>query len=152
MSKPPIIPPGQTLPPMDTDTEGKRSTTRADDRSARRRKHAERFAVLNTFVDCSMADLSRAEALAWLVLYRDTRNGTARTSHADIARRIGSDPRTARRAVRRLIDRGLLRLVYRGGLNRGPSRYRVIPLADTPKAKLSSRSASSRQSRAPPSA
>ncbi len=75
-----------------------------------------------------MGELSRAEALAWLVLYRDTRNGTARTSAADVARRIGASRRTVIGAIGRLRKRGLLTLVYRGGLNRGPSIYRVHPL------------------------
>ena len=93
-----------------------------------RRRTRDRFGVLNAFVDCSIADLTRAEALTWLVLYRDTRNGTARTSAADVARRIGTSRRTVTDALAGLRRRGLVKLVYRGGMNRGTSVHRVFPM------------------------
>ena len=40
-------------------------------------KAGERFAVLNNFIDFTLADLTRGEIAVWLVLYRDTRDGTA---------------------------------------------------------------------------
>ena len=87
-----------------------------------------RFEVLNGFIDSGMADLSRSELAVWLTLYRDTkRDGTARTSLSDIARRGGMDRQTASRAVGRLARRKMLRLLRRGGLNCGPSTYRVFP-------------------------
>jgi DNA-binding MarR family transcriptional regulator len=86
---------------------------------------AGRFQVLNAFVDRAMAGLTRAEVAVWLVLYRDSREGVARTSLADMARRGGMEKRTVLRAVRRLEGRGLLEVVRRGGLSRGPSSYRV---------------------------
>jgi hypothetical protein len=91
-------------------------------------KARERFAVLNAFVDFSLAGLSRAEIAVWLVLYRDTREGTARTAMAGIARRAGCSDRQVVRAVQRLEALGLVQVVYRGGLRRGASRYRVRPL------------------------
>ncbi len=97
-------------------------------RKSNRRKTANRFAVLNNFVDFTMGELPRGCVVVWLVLYRDTKDGTARTSQADIARRAGLSVRGVRDAIRRLESLGLLKTVYRGGLNRGPSRYRVIPL------------------------
>ncbi len=51
-------------------------------------------------------------------------DGIARTSQADIARRGGSVARTVRNAIKGLERRGLLKVVHRGGLNRGPSVYR----------------------------
>jgi len=90
-----------------------------------KRKAGERFAVLNAFADFALADLSRAEIAVWLVLYRDTRDGTARTSYDDLARRAGMNRRNVGRAVRRLEARGLVKVVCRGGLGRGVSRYRV---------------------------
>jgi DNA-binding MarR family transcriptional regulator len=93
-----------------------------------RRNTADRFAVLNAFVDFTMQELSRAEALVWLVLYRDTKDGTARTSQTDIARRAGVNVRTVKRAIAGLHRRGLLVLVHRGSLRRGPSTYRLRPL------------------------
>ena len=75
-----------------------------------------------------MADLSRAESLTWLVLWRDTKNGTARTSMADVARRIGTTRRAVVDAVAKLGKRGLLNVVYRGGMRRGMNVYRVQPM------------------------
>ena len=87
-----------------------------------------RFEVLNAFVDSGMADLSRAELAVWLVLYRDTKpSGTARASLADIANRAGIDRQTASRAVGKLSRRKMLQVLRRGGLNQGPSEYRVFP-------------------------
>jgi DNA-binding MarR family transcriptional regulator len=87
-----------------------------------------RFELLNAFVDGGMAGLSRAELAVWLILYRDTkREGTAQTAVDDLARRVGADRRTVLRALRRLEGRAMLRVERRGGLNRGPSTYRVFP-------------------------
>jgi CRP-like cAMP-binding protein len=96
----------------------------------RRAARSERFAALNAFVDFGIAsaELTPAESLVWLVLFRDTKgNGTARTAQADVARRAGLDVRTVRRAVAALEAKGMLRTVRRGRLNAGPSVYRVHP-------------------------
>lgn len=93
-----------------------------------KRKTADRFGVLNAFVDCSLAELSRSEIVVWLVLYRDTKGGTVQTSQTNIARRSGMSVRSVGKATAKLIDAGLLQLIFQGGLNRGPSRYRVNPL------------------------
>ncbi len=108
---------------------GQRETTDKPNRKAT----AGRFAVLNEFVDCSLAGLTKADLIVWLVLYRDTRNGTARTSQANIALRGGVSVRAVQYATRRLEKCGLLRCVYRGGLNRGPSRWRVLPATSKPR-------------------
>ena len=94
-----------------------------------RRKTGDRFAALNAFLDFTAAGLSRAAALTWLVLWRDTKpDGTAKTSIADVARRIGANPSTVKRAVAALVKADLLTVIYRGSLRRGPSAYRVRPL------------------------
>ena len=82
--------------------------------------------MLNAFVDFALADLSRAEIALWLVLFRDTRDGTARTSYDDLARRAGLNRRTVGRALRQLERRGLVKVVHRGGMRLGVSRYRVF--------------------------
>ena len=130
--QPPIIPPGQTLPPMLTEAERTRQTVKADDNPKGQAKHRGRFAVLNAFVDCSLAGLTRAELATWLVLYRDTRDGTARTSASNIARRIGATRRTVMAALKGLRKRRMLTVVFRGSLNRGASIYRVHPLPGEP--------------------
>lgn len=90
---------------------------------------AGRFATLNAFVDVTLRELCRAELAVWLTLYRDTKpDGLVRTSQADLARRAGVNAGTVKRAVARLVRRGLLTVVLRGNLQRGPSAYRVHPL------------------------
>jgi DNA-binding MarR family transcriptional regulator len=97
-------------------------------RKSSRRESRLRFELLNAFVDTGMAELSRAELAVWLVLYRDTkREGTARASLDDLARRGGMNRQTASRAVGRLARRNMLQVIRRGGLNSGPSTYRVFP-------------------------
>jgi DNA-binding MarR family transcriptional regulator len=97
-------------------------------RGATKRRSRLRFEILNAFVDGGMAGLSRAELAIWLTVYRDTkRDGTARTSLDDLARRGGMDRQTASRAVGRLARRKMLQVLRRGGLNSGPSVYRVFP-------------------------
>jgi DNA-binding MarR family transcriptional regulator len=101
-------------------TTGKRRTSRRESRL--------RFETLNAFVDTGMVDLSRGELAVWLTLYRDTqRNGLARASLDDLARRGGMNRQTASRAVGRLGRRNMLQVIRRGGLNQGPSTYRVFP-------------------------
>ena len=90
-----------------------------------------RFGVLNTFVDVTLRELDRTAGLVWVILWRDTRDGRARTGQADIARRIGCSARTVRSAVKRLEACGLLTVVFRGGLNRGPSIYRMRAVSES---------------------
>ncbi len=104
------------------------STGKGTEKPKRTAVTSNRFGELNAFVDCSMADLTRAEALTWLVLWRDTKNGTVRTALTDIARRIGASKRAAVDAVAGLVKRGLVSRIHRGGMNRGVSVYRVQPL------------------------
>jgi hypothetical protein len=124
---------GGVLPPdavFRADHEKPDRPTRAS--QSKRSSRSERFAALNAFVDFGIADagLTPAEALVWLVLFRDTKDtGTARTGQADIARRAGLDVRTVRRAVASLAAKGLLQTVRRGRLNAGPSVCRVRPTA-----------------------
>jgi len=135
-TKPPILEGCAVLPPMHQGNGSPRrhqgNTSKAKGKPSRRNT-ADRFAVLNAFVDAGMVGLSRVEALTWLVLYRDTRNGTACTGEDDIAKRIGCSKRAVVNAVGRLRRRGLLVQVFKGGINRGPSRYRVVPIPKPPR-------------------
>lgn len=119
-----ILPPDATFRP-DDDEEPARPAP-----PAKRRSRSERFAALNAFVDFGISDaeLTPAEALVWLVLFRDVKaNGTARTEQADIARRAGLSVRGVKLALRGLKVKGLVQVVRRGQLNVGPSTYRVHP-------------------------
>jgi hypothetical protein len=97
--------------------------------TGRRGGRGERFAVLNAFTDCTLADLTGAETKVWLILFRDTKaaTGTARTGQADIARRARLSRRGVQVALDKLTAKGLVQLVRRGRLNAGPSTYRVHP-------------------------
>ncbi|MFM9964253.1 MAG: transcriptional regulator [Planctomycetaceae bacterium] len=113
------------LPPMNP-----RPATANNSPKSKPKKRAtgDRFSTINAFVDCSLADLTRAEALTWIVLWRDTKNGIVRTSMTDVARRIGTTRRAVVDAVAKLEKRGLLIVVFRGGMERGINVYRVQPL------------------------
>jgi hypothetical protein len=130
MTTAPSILPGCSVLPPPTPAERRgalaQSASHAPQPTRRNGPTADRFRVLNAFVDESMGALNRSEIAVWMVLYRDTRDEIAQTSQAAIAVRTGADVRTVRRAVQRLLKSGLLILVYRGGLNRGASRYRVV--------------------------
>ncbi len=125
----PRLPGCSVLPPMNP-----RPATAniAPKERPKKRATGDRFATINAFVDCSLADLTRAEALTWFVLWRDTKDGTVRTSAADIARRIGVTRRAVTDALAGLRKRGLLTLIHRGGMNRGVSVHRVQPLTKPP--------------------
>jgi hypothetical protein len=129
VTQPRIIPVGEEPPPLGgpepAPSSNGRQRHQGRERAKAKGKTGERFAVLNNFVDFALADLSRADIAVWMVLYRDTREGTARTSYDDLARRAGLNRRNVGRALRRLEQRGLLKVVHKGGLRRGASRYRV---------------------------
>ncbi len=132
MSEGPIIPAGIVgLPPLDDARPARRHHT---PEAKRHRRHtADRFGVLNAFIDLTAGTLTRAELLTWLILFRDTKpDGTCRTAQSDIARRAGTDSRTIRRALQRLTALGLVRIVWQGGFRKGASIYAVAPLATEP--------------------
>jgi len=133
-----ILPPDAVLRPDDDEIAATAAARQAAVRQAarptpaakpKRRTRSERFAVMNAFVDFSMAGLTGAEVKVWLILYRDTKGtGTACTGQADIARRSRLNVRTVRRVLAALEAKGMVSLVHRGRLNAGPSTYRVHPV------------------------
>lgn len=138
ITEPTPIPVGQEPPPLRPSPNGangrperRQGNGRAKGKPARR-KAADRFAVLNAFVDVGMAGLSRVEMATWLVLYRDTRDGTACTCMESIATRVGCSKRAVVEAVKRLRRRGLLIRVCKGNNLRGPSVYRLWPVPKPP--------------------
>lgn len=139
--KPPTLPGCSVLPPMkpaevSDGQQGNKSGRGADGwpkGKSNRRKTADRFGILNTFVDVGMIGLARVEVMTWFVLYRDTRDGIACTTQKSIATRVGCSERAVTTALGKLRRRGLLVQVFQGGINRGPSRYRVLPVPKPPK-------------------
>ena len=135
MNEPPILPGCSVLPSMaigDDSIRRRLGGTFKAKGAANRRTNGDRFPMLNAFVDFSLAGLRRNELAVWLILYRDTKNGIARTSQMDIARRAGASDRSVRRAIVRLESKGLLKVTYQGGLRRGVSAYWVRPLPPDP--------------------
>jgi hypothetical protein len=124
-----VIPVGMEPPPLHPPEVARPSTP---ERAKAKGKSAtlDRFHVINTFVDATMAGLTPAERSVWLVLWRDTKpNGLAKASQASIARRAGISDRSVRTALQSLKRQGLVRVVRQGSLHRGPSSYQVLPLS-----------------------
>lgn len=132
MTEPRIIPGCETLPPMNPLRPHTTSNNGKAGNPKRTKETAGRFAVVNAFVDFTLGNLARNEAAVWLILWRDERKGTSRTSQSDLARRAGVTRRTVVRVLDRLEAKGLLQRIRRGGLNRGLSVYRVSPLSKPP--------------------
>ena len=135
MSASKVLAPGQVLKPLVTADAGKGATTRPATPKGRKRqtrgsqRHPCRFATLNAFVDASMGKLPRAPALVWLTLWRFERDGVTRIAVAALARLVGCGKRQVIRALARLVDDGLVAVVYRGGKDAGVSVYRVTPVS-----------------------
>lgn len=131
---PPTLQGCSVLPPM----EGPRprfaitGNGKNADKQNRTKGTSDRFAAINAFVDFTLGSLSRNEVAVWLILWRDTKNETARTAQTDIARRAGIARRTVVRIIPALEAKGLLRTVHQGGLNRGTNVYRVLPITKPP--------------------
>src|SRR5438093_7612112 len=98
MTEPRILPGCEVLPPMEPSRPHTTSNNGKAEKPKRSKQTAERFGVINAFVDFTLGSLTRNESAVWLILWRDTKGGTARTSQADLARRAGISDRTARRA------------------------------------------------------
>ncbi len=105
---------------------------KADRKTAQGRKRAQasgkRWRMLNEFIDAGGADLRPNDWRVWLVLFRDAKGDTARTSQKYVAKRLNLDRKTVGRAVKRLQTAGLLDVLHRGGFRRGPSTYRLRPM------------------------
>ena len=88
-------------------------------------KIASRFRMLNSFADYTLRGLGHNEVRVWLLLYRDCKGGIAKSSQKHLAERAGICERTVRRALKRLIERGLVEVARRGRLGQGVSHYRL---------------------------
>ena len=132
MTEPPILPGCTVLPPMNPTRPCTTANNGKAEKPKRTKQSADRFGTVNAFVDFTLGTLTRNETAVWLVLWRDTKDGTARTAQSDIARRAGIGRRTVVRMIDSLTAKGLLRTVHQGGLNRGMNVYRVLPFAKPP--------------------
>lgn len=124
-----ILAVGEEPPPLDAGTAKPDRGKAKKPKGTARKRTAGRFREINDFVDVTLRTLTPSEAAVWLILWRDTKpNGLAQVSQISMAERAGISDRAVRTALAGLQTRGLLTVVYRGGIQRGSSRYRVNPL------------------------
>lgn len=95
------------------------------------RKSPDRWAALNALVDVQLRELTAAETAVWLILFRDVRNGVARTGMSDIAARAGITRRGVVKAMKGLRDKQLVDVIKRGNVAGIPNTYRVRGAGDT---------------------
>jgi DNA-binding transcriptional ArsR family regulator len=115
----------EVLPPMAGEQPRSNHANSSQPRNQTSVASRNRWSELNEFIDFAIQKLSRTDALIWLVLFRDARNGIAKSSQTSIATRTGVSRRTVVRAIKRLQGMGLLEIAKQGGLNRGTNHYRL---------------------------
>ena len=94
--------------------------------------------LANAFLDETYARLKPVQRDVWLILWRDERDGLARTAQQDIARRCGDRNENAiQRAITELVKLGLLVVVERGRVGKGPSSYQLHADIDPARARAS---------------
>ena len=91
----------------------------------RSKKSAQRFKMLNQFVDDDMQNLTPRQLKVWLCLYRDSYNGVAKSEQGYIAKRCGLRRPTVSTTIGQLEELGLVKTIHQGGLNKGISTYSV---------------------------
>ena len=122
----PVLRGCRTLPKMVDESAAKAVPKREMSEPKKTPKQSgDRFPTFNRFVDITMRDLTPSERLVWFVLFRDVRDGVARVAQADVATRSGLTQSTVSLAIKRLIERRLVQVVYQGGFNQGMSIYRI---------------------------
>ena len=121
---PPMVP--RKSKPARLEAEGRQECRSvAIQSTVRSKKSQERFEILNRFIDDVMASLKPSQVKVWLCLYRDSRDGIAKSAQTYIAKRCGLKRPTVSTTITELEELGLVQTVYQGGVNRGFSWYRV---------------------------
>lgn len=93
-------------------------------------KYHERWMLFNRLIDVEQRRLTDSEFRVLLTLFRDSKNGIARTAQSDLAKRTGKCRGTIVRAIKKLIEKDIIEIVTQGGLF-GPegqkevSQYRI---------------------------
>jgi DNA-binding MurR/RpiR family transcriptional regulator len=85
-----------------------------------------RFRLINKFIDKHARNCSTTAALAWVVIWRDSRDGIAVTSYSRLADRIGVSRSTVARAIRQLRELGYLEVARTGSESLGPTWHRAV--------------------------
>ena len=100
---------------------GGRSPTKAS------RKSADRWGTLNEFVDVIAPAITKTEAFVWLLLFRHAKGGVVETSERRIATALQIQRTSAGRALRGLVNCGLVWVIYRSTAKGLPSKYGIHP-------------------------
>lgn len=89
----------------------------------------ERWMTFNRFIDFEQRKLTDSEFRVLLTLFRDSKNGIAETAQSDLATRTGKCRGTIVRAIKKLVDKGLIEIARHGGLigpeGRQVNRYKI---------------------------
>lgn len=110
---------------------GRRSRSRGNGGQSQgisRGRVAGRFRLINRFLDKHARNCSTTAALAWVVIWRDSRDGIAVTSYMRLADRLGVSRATAARAIRQLRELGYLEVARSGSEALGPTWHRAVIL------------------------
>ena len=75
MTEPTILPGCSVLPPMEPPRPRTTSNNSKAEKPKRKKQTAERFGVINAFVDFTLGSLTRNEMAVWLVLWRTFTTG-----------------------------------------------------------------------------
>lgn len=94
-------------------------------------KYHERWTHFNRLIDFEQRHLTDAEFRVLLTLFRDAHNGIAQTAQSDLAVRTGKCRGTVVRAIKKLVEKGLIEIARQGGLigpegKREMSQYRIM--------------------------
>ncbi len=111
--------PNEVLPPvvpLESETKARRKNPK---------QASGRWGESNKFDDAGARLVSTTEQACWRILFRHATNGEARISQQRIAESIGKGLRTVNRSLKKLEEVGLIKVLWRGGLNGGISTYRV---------------------------
>lgn len=120
------------MPPMES-RQSKPEKAQTQERGSSRqrskpKRSGQRFKILNDFVDCTMQRLTPRQTSVWLCLFRDSRNGVAKSAQVYVAQRCGLKRPTVSTTIGELEALGLVVTIHQGGVNRGLSWYRVSGL------------------------
>ncbi len=98
--------------------------------ASKQRGQGDRWATLNTFVDVIAPRLTLVERAVWLVMFRYARVGICETSERAIATQARIDKASAGKALRRLVELGLVWPVFKSRSKGTASRYGMHPRPD----------------------
>jgi Fic family protein len=90
------------------------------------KKHSDRFSS-HRFAVSKLAEMDRAEIGVYMVLWDEVRDGVSSVSMTTLCRYAGICRRTASKAIKRLIEIGVIERISKGNnITHVSARYRMI--------------------------